>query len=224
MIAERRAVARYVERPGAMSAEIVEDARRAALGALGAAGAGRRRVRGRRARAGERRAGRYDPKDGVTHVGLALMNEGERFGGIDLELVAGELSDVEEQFLRSVQTFAGSAYVSALRRARPRNETLYDSLTGLLNFRSINEGARRRGARVEVVGPSGFGVAARHRSSRRRQPRSRLRDRRRRGELRRAHVADGRRRRAVRSAASAADSTSRSSRAWITTRRRSKRA
>jgi diguanylate cyclase (GGDEF)-like protein len=78
--------------------------------------------------------------DGATHVGITLMNEGERFGGIDLELVESRLSDVEEQFLRSVQTFAGSAYVSALRRARPRNETLYDSLTGLLNFRSINEG------------------------------------------------------------------------------------
>ncbi len=78
-------------------------------------------------------------KDGVTHVGLALMNEGERFGGIDLELTAPSLSDVEEQFLRSVQTFAGSAYASALRRGRPRNEALYDSLTGLLNFRSINE-------------------------------------------------------------------------------------
>ena len=78
-------------------------------------------------------------KDGNTHVGIALMNEGERFGGIDLELAAASLTDVEEQFLRCVQTFAGSAYVSALRRARPRNETLYDSLTGLLNFRSINE-------------------------------------------------------------------------------------
>ncbi len=78
-------------------------------------------------------------KDGTTHVGLALMNEGERFGGIDLELAGTSLTDVEEQFLRSVQTFAGSAYVSALRRARPRNEALYDSLTGLLNFRSINE-------------------------------------------------------------------------------------
>jgi diguanylate cyclase (GGDEF)-like protein len=77
--------------------------------------------------------------DGVTHVGLALLNEGERFGGIDLELAGTALSDVEEQFLRSIQTFAGSAYVSALRRARPRNEALYDSLTGLLNFRSINE-------------------------------------------------------------------------------------
>jgi diguanylate cyclase (GGDEF)-like protein len=79
----------------------------------------------------------YD--DETTHVGLALMNEGERFGGIDLTLVGPSLSDVEEQFLRTVQTFASSAYVSALRRARPRNETLYDSLTGLLNFRSINE-------------------------------------------------------------------------------------
>jgi diguanylate cyclase (GGDEF)-like protein len=38
-----------------------------------------------------------------------------------------------------VQTFAGSAYVSELRRARPRNEALHDSLTGLLNYRSINE-------------------------------------------------------------------------------------
>jgi diguanylate cyclase (GGDEF)-like protein len=78
--------------------------------------------------------------EGLTHVGLALTNEGERFGAIDIELVEARLSDVEEQFLRSVQTFAGNAYVSALRRARPRNETLYDSLTGLLNFRSINEG------------------------------------------------------------------------------------
>jgi diguanylate cyclase (GGDEF)-like protein len=78
-------------------------------------------------------------EDDTTHVGLALMNEGERFGGIDLVLTAPALSDVEEQFLRTVQTFASSAYVSALRRARPRNEALYDSLTGLLNFRSINE-------------------------------------------------------------------------------------
>jgi diguanylate cyclase (GGDEF)-like protein len=77
--------------------------------------------------------------DGLTHVALALTNEGERFGAIDIELVEARLSDVEEQFLRSVQTFAGSAYMSALRRARPRNETLYDSLTGLLNYRSINE-------------------------------------------------------------------------------------
>lgn len=77
--------------------------------------------------------------DGATHVGITLMNEGERFGAIDLELVESQLSSVEEQFLRSVQTFAGSAYMSALRRARPRNETLFDSLTGLLNFRSINE-------------------------------------------------------------------------------------
>ena len=77
--------------------------------------------------------------DGITHVGISLMNEGERFGGIDLELVAGQLTDVEEQFLRTVQTFAGCAYATALRRARPRNEALYDSLTGLLNFRSINE-------------------------------------------------------------------------------------
>ena len=77
--------------------------------------------------------------DGQTHVGITLMNEGERFGGIDLELLAGQLSDVEEQFLRAVQTFAGCAYASALRRGRPRNETLFDSLTGLLNFRSINE-------------------------------------------------------------------------------------
>jgi diguanylate cyclase (GGDEF)-like protein len=77
--------------------------------------------------------------EGLTHVGLALGQEGERFGVIDLELVDARLSDVEEQFLRSVRTFAASAYVSALRRARPRNETLFDSLTGLFNFRSINE-------------------------------------------------------------------------------------
>jgi diguanylate cyclase (GGDEF)-like protein len=76
---------------------------------------------------------------GVTHVGLALTNEGERFGAIDLELVEAKLSDLEEQFLRTVQSFAGSAYVTALRRARPRNETLHDALTGLLNFRSVNE-------------------------------------------------------------------------------------
>jgi diguanylate cyclase (GGDEF)-like protein len=67
------------------------------------------------------------------------VNEGERFGGIDLELVESRLSDVEEQFLRTVQTFAGSAHLSASRRARPRNEALHDLLTGLLNFRSINE-------------------------------------------------------------------------------------
>lgn len=78
-------------------------------------------------------------KNGVTHVGLALTNEGERFGAIDIELVEAKLSDLEEQFLRSVQSFAASAYMSALRRARPRNETLHDALTGLLNFRSINE-------------------------------------------------------------------------------------
>lgn len=78
-------------------------------------------------------------QDGATHVGIGLVNEGERFGGIDIELVGTALTDVEEQFLRAVQTFAGSAYVSALRRARPRNEALHDSLTGLLNFRSINE-------------------------------------------------------------------------------------
>jgi diguanylate cyclase (GGDEF)-like protein len=77
--------------------------------------------------------------EGTTYAGLALTNEGERFGAIELELVETRLSDVEEQFLRTVQTYAGSAYMSALRRARPRNETLFDSLTGLLNFRSINE-------------------------------------------------------------------------------------
>ena len=80
-----------------------------------------------------------DEASGETHVALTLVNEGERFGAIDLELAATQLSDVEEQFLRSVQTFAASAYVSALRRARPRNEALFDALTGLFNFRSINE-------------------------------------------------------------------------------------
>jgi diguanylate cyclase (GGDEF)-like protein len=123
--------------PGAMSAEIVETL------------SGLHWIRSARLATGEEseavnqaqasEALVVTSKDGATHVGIALMNEGERFGGIDLELAEPELSDVEEQFLRSVQTFAGSAYVSALRRARPRNETLYDSLTGLLNFRSINE-------------------------------------------------------------------------------------
>ena len=42
--------------------------------------------------------------------------------------------------------------MSALRRARPRNETLYDSLTGLLNFRSINEGLVDAVHALEVVG------------------------------------------------------------------------
>ena len=124
--------------PGATSAEIVE-----ALGALHWVRSARLApaddeadvIRGAQASEGLI----VTIKDGVTHVGLALLNEGERFGGIEFELVATSLSDVEEQFLRSVQTFAGSAYVSALRRARPRNEALYDSLTGLLNFRSINE-------------------------------------------------------------------------------------
>jgi diguanylate cyclase (GGDEF)-like protein len=123
--------------PGAMSAEIVE-----ALAGLHWVKAARL-ITGddseavRTAQATEGLA--VTSGDGITHVGLALMNEGERFGGIDLELASASLTDVEEQFLRTVQTFAGSAYVSALRRARPRNETLYDSLTGLLNFRSINE-------------------------------------------------------------------------------------
>jgi diguanylate cyclase (GGDEF)-like protein len=124
--------------PGATSAEIVD-----ALSALHWVRSARLAPPGdesdviRSAQAGEGLV--VTMEDGVTHVGLALLNEGERFGGIELELVAPALSAVEEQFLRSVQTFAGSAYVSALRRARPRNEALYDSLTGLLNFRSINE-------------------------------------------------------------------------------------
>jgi len=124
--------------PGAMSAEIVE-----ALGAL-------HWVRSARLTTADDDAGVIRAAQaseglvvtahaGATHVGLSLMHEGERFGGIDIELAAAALTDVEEQFLRSVQTFAGSAYVTALRRARPRNEGLYDSLTGLLNFRSINE-------------------------------------------------------------------------------------
>jgi diguanylate cyclase (GGDEF)-like protein len=124
--------------PGATSAEIVE-----ALGALHWVRSARLApaddeadvIRG--AQASETLV--VTTQDGATHVGIALLNEGERFGGVDLELAAASLTDVEEQFLRSVQTFAGSAYVSALRRARPRNEALYDSLTGLLNFRSINE-------------------------------------------------------------------------------------
>lgn len=124
--------------PGAVSAEIVD-----ALGALHWVRSARLAPPDdeadviRMAQAGETLV--VTTQNGETHVGLALVNEGERFGGIDLELVGTALTDVEEQFLRSVQTFASSAYVSALRRARPRNEALYDSLTGLLNFRSINE-------------------------------------------------------------------------------------
>ena len=47
-------------------------------------------------------------KDGVTHVGLALLNEGERFGGIELELMAPDpknarwVSDACSAFVRTV--------------------------------------------------------------------------------------------------------------------------
>lgn len=78
-------------------------------------------------------------EDDATMVGIPLIHEGERFGAYELGLVGRSLTDVEEQFLRAVQTFAGSAYASARRRARPRDETLIDALTGLLGYRSINE-------------------------------------------------------------------------------------
>jgi len=47
-------------------------------------------------------------KDGNTHVGIALMNEGERFGGIDLELAARHSPTSKSSFLRCVQTFAAA--------------------------------------------------------------------------------------------------------------------
>jgi diguanylate cyclase (GGDEF)-like protein len=73
-----------------------------------------------------------------TIVGVPLMFEGQRFGGFEV-MLEERMTNHDEQFWRSVQTFAGSAYASALRRGRPRDEALTDALTGLPNFRSINE-------------------------------------------------------------------------------------
>ncbi len=74
-----------------------------------------------------------------TLVGVPLLCDGQKFGGIEV-MLEERLTDLDEQFWRSVQTFAGSAYASALRRGRTREEALTDALTGLPNFRSINEG------------------------------------------------------------------------------------
>ncbi len=71
-------------------------------------------------------------------VGIPLMYEGQKFGGLEVMLVE-RMTDLDEQFWRTVKTFAGSAYAGAVRRGRPRDETLTDGLTGLGNYRAINE-------------------------------------------------------------------------------------
>jgi diguanylate cyclase (GGDEF)-like protein len=73
-----------------------------------------------------------------TLVGIPLLFEGQKFGGIEV-MLEERLTDLDDQFWRSVQIFAGSAYANAVRRGRPRDETLTDALTGLANFRAINE-------------------------------------------------------------------------------------
>ena len=73
-----------------------------------------------------------------TMLGVPLVFEGQKFGGIEV-MLEERMTDLDEQFWRSLQTFAGSAYANALRRGRPRDEALTDALTGLPNFRSINE-------------------------------------------------------------------------------------
>ena len=73
-----------------------------------------------------------------TILGIPLQARGEKFGGVEV-LLEERLTDLDEQFWRSVQTFGSSAYAGALRRGRRRDETLMDALTGLFNFRSINE-------------------------------------------------------------------------------------
>jgi len=73
-----------------------------------------------------------------TIVAVPLVFEGQRFGGIEV-MLDDRMTDRDEQFFRCVRSFAGSAYASALRRGRTRDEALTDALTGLPNFRSINE-------------------------------------------------------------------------------------
>jgi diguanylate cyclase (GGDEF)-like protein len=73
-----------------------------------------------------------------TIVGIPLIFGGQKFGGFEV-MLEERLTDFDAQFWRTVQTFASSAYASALRRGRPRDEALVDSLTGLSNYRSINE-------------------------------------------------------------------------------------
>jgi diguanylate cyclase (GGDEF)-like protein len=77
---------------------------------------------------------------GETLVVLPLILEGERFGAIEVLLAhGGQLDAGEEQFLRTVAVFASQTFASALRRQRPRNEALSDPMTGLPNFRAVNE-------------------------------------------------------------------------------------
>lgn len=78
-------------------------------------------------------------KGDVSLVALPMLFEGERFKALELELDSARLSDVEEQFLRTVRVFAGSTYAAALRRAKPRNEALVDALTELMSYRAIHE-------------------------------------------------------------------------------------
>ncbi len=73
-----------------------------------------------------------------TIVGVPLMYDGQKFGGLEV-MLDQRMTDLDEQFWRSVKTFAGSVYAGAVRRGRPRDETLTDGLTGLPNYRAINE-------------------------------------------------------------------------------------
>jgi diguanylate cyclase (GGDEF)-like protein len=91
-----------------------------------------------------------------TMLGIPMVLEGEKFGGFEV-LLGERLTDLDEQFWRSVQTFAGTMYASALRRGRPRDESLRDGLTGLLNFRSINEALAEA---VQAAKSSGRRVSA----------------------------------------------------------------
>jgi diguanylate cyclase (GGDEF)-like protein len=72
-------------------------------------------------------------------VALPLVLHGERFGAIELVLSGTKLSAADEQFLRTVGVFASSAYAGALRRKRPRNESLVDPISALPNYRAIQE-------------------------------------------------------------------------------------
>jgi len=71
-------------------------------------------------------------------VGIPLMYDGQKFGGLEV-MLQERMTDLDEQFWRSVKTFAGGAYAGAVRRGRPRDETLTDGLTGLGNYRAIHE-------------------------------------------------------------------------------------
>jgi diguanylate cyclase (GGDEF)-like protein len=73
-----------------------------------------------------------------TIVAIPLLNEGERFGGIEV-MLDERLTDADQQFWTIVQHYGGSACASAARRGRPRDMTLLDTLTGLGNYRAIVE-------------------------------------------------------------------------------------